>query len=336
MRKTQIEKVQDNFLDERQRALQVQRRLKMLEAIDEFSRWKAISTKAFTVHNYDNYLKHIAIFLRNPDIETIKLEQILEYISLQVMAGFKSVTIEKKIIALKKFFEFYNKLNYKVLDYELIPLPEKKYTIPRVANEEDFEKLINAIPDDSYAYYHIRNKAFIHLLYDTGARLGEILALNVADIDVEGKKAISKTEKVKTRNPYRKIFWTDKTTKYLKRWLAKRNELLAKTNIQSLEDREALFISVNGGVCGDGKTGRRMDIGAAGEMIRKYSRLAGLKYNLNAHSFRHRLGHELAKKGANNSTISSILGHSNIASTFRYTILEGREVEEQYRKFIEA
>jgi len=47
-----------------------------------------------------------------------------------------------------------------------------------------------------------------------------------------------------------------------------------------------------------------MDIQAIGEALRKYSRLAGLPYTLNPHSFRHRIGHELVKRGTGAHIVS--------------------------------
>jgi integrase/recombinase XerD len=73
-----------------------------------------------------------------------------------------------------------------------------------------------------------------------------------------------------------------------------------------------------------------MDIEAVGEMLRKYSRLAGLKYNLNPHSFRHRIGHELVKRGAQANIVSQVLGHKSLDSSRIYTILSGVELGEKY------
>lgn len=300
------------------------------QAIKNFSDWKYLKVKPSTIYSYDGYLRNFCIFLRDPEIENIALEQIQEYLIWCQKMGFSASSREKKALAIKEFLDYYKRQEYKVVDPELIPLPQKEYSMIRVANEEDFKKLLRVIPENSNAYYHIRNRAIIWLLHDTGARIGELMFLNAEDLDLGRKCGIIKTAKVRGF-PFRKIFWWKETNNCLKKWMAKRQELLEKT---SIEEKNALFISVNGGVCGDGAVGRRMDIQAANEMLRKYSRLAGLRYVLNAHSFRHRLGHELAKRGANNSVISDILGHSDLESSKVYTRLFGDELEAIFRKIM--
>lgn len=295
--------------------------MKFSEAINKFSEWKYLKVKFNTIYGYDIHLRHFCIFLRDPDIEQITLDQIVEFLFWNERMGFKASALQKKSLAIKEFLDFFGKQGYNVINYQLVPIPRKEYAMPRVLNDEDFEKLVRAIPQDSDAYYHLRNLAIMNLLHDSGARIGELISLNIEDIDCKKMEAIVHTEKDRSDSPFRKIFWYRKeTAKSLEKWLLKREELLTKTRI---EEKEALFISINGGCCGDGRTGRRMDIEAVGEMLRKYSRLAGLKYVINAHSFRHRVGHELARKGANNSLISEILGHQSLESSRIYTRLNG-------------
>lgn len=295
--------------------------MKFSEAINKFSEWKYLKVKFSTVYGYDIHLRHFCIFLRDPNIESITLEQIVEFLSWNAKMGFKASALQKKALAIKEFLEFYGRQKYGVVDYALVPVAKKENTMPRILDEDDFKKLVNIIPPAGNAYYHIRNLAIIDLLHDSGARIGELMSLDIKDLDLKKMEAIVKTEKSREDSPFRKIFWyRPEITNSLKKWLEKREELLEKTII---EEREALFISVNGGCCANGRSGRRMDIEAACEMLRKYSRLAGLKYVINAHSFRHRVGHELAKRGANNSLISEVLGHSNLESSRIYTRLNG-------------
>lgn len=306
--------------------------MKFIEAIGKFSQWKYLKVKPNTIFGYDGHLRHFCIFLRDPHIEEITLEQINEYLIWSQKMGFSPNTLEKYGLAIKEFIEFFGKQGYKVVNYELVPIPQKEYKMPRVASEEDFIKVISIIPDDSKAYYHIRNRAILWLLHDTGARIGELASLDISDVDLKKSLARVKTEKSRSRFPFRNIFWYNRQVgQALNSWLDKRKELLERTEI---EEKEALFISVNGGVCKDGQVGRRMDIEAVGEMIRKYSRQAGLKYPLNAHSFRHRLGNELAKRGANNSVISEVLGHKQLESSRVYTRLFGRELQKVFVKLM--
>jgi site-specific recombinase XerD len=307
--------------------------MKLLEAIENWVSWKSLKTANNTIYGYRGNLLHFCIFLRNPEIENINLDQIIEYLGWCQKMGFKGSSLEKYGIAIKELIEYYKKQGYEVIDPSLIPIP-KIYdrAMPRVLDDKDFEKLVKVIPKESNAYYHIRNRAIIWMLFSTGARVSEVANLKVSDLDVSRQEAFIKTEKSRDNMPFRKIFWTKECARELNRWLEKRKELIMKTEIINPEDKEFLFLSVNGGCCGDGKTGRRIDIGAIGEAVRKYSRLAGLKYTLNPHSFRHRMGRELVKKGTDVNIVSQILGHKSLDSSRIYTILSGLELGRIYHK----
>lgn len=304
--------------------------MKLLEAINKLTRWQAIRNKQYTAYGYDGHLRQFCVFLKNKELEKIKIDEIIEWLDWQKTIGLTSSALAKKAIAIKNMLKFYKEQNFNVPSPNLVPIPQKEITMPRVANDEDYEILINSIPK-SGAYYHIRNIAIINLLHDTGCRAGEITNLNVEDVDIKSKALNIRTEKDRSDCPFRKAFFTSKAAQALSKWLNKRIELMKETDI---DDKKALFISVNGGVCGDGKIGRRMAENALAEMLRKYSRWSGLSYTINAHSFRHRIGRELAKRGANNSQISGILGHANIESSRIYTILNNFDLEKVYRKII--
>ncbi len=263
-------------------------------------------------------------------MEDIMLEQILEYLHWVVRMGFKANTLEKKILAFREFFEFFRRQGYEVIDWHLIPMPRKEFVIPRVATKEDYRKLINIIPRDTNTYYHIRNLAMINVLWDSGARLGELISLDLPDVNLKEQKAVIKTEKTRGLKPFRQIFWKKEANNNLLKWVERRTALCQE---MPFEESEALFVGTKGGCAVKRTVMKRLDVGAAGEVMRKYSNKAGLPYVLNAHSFRHHKGHEMAKLGMNNSGISNILGHSSLASSFPYTSLSGKELEEIYRGF---
>lgn len=297
------------------------------EAILKFNNWKYLKVKKTTIQGYDLSLRNLCIFLRDCEIENIKLEQILEYLHWEVRMGFRANTLEKKVLAFREFFEFFKRQDYEVIDWRLIPMPRKEFVFPRVASEASYRKLISVIPKNT-AYYDIRNLALINMLWDSGARLGELISLNVPDVNLKEQKAIIKTEKTRGLKPFRQIFWKREANSNLIKWIDTRTILGQE---MPFEEPDALFVSIKGGCVVKKGLVRRLDLGAAGEALRKYSNRAGLPCVLNAHSIRHAMGHELAKKGMNNSGISDILGHSSLASSFRYTSLSGKELEEVYR-----
>ncbi|MFA6973214.1 MAG: tyrosine-type recombinase/integrase [Parcubacteria group bacterium] len=295
------------------------------DAIQQFSSWRQFKVKKQTVRGYDRELKNFCLFLRNPDIENIALSDVMDYLNGMADLGWDRNSFVGKCMALRKFFQFYRLQGYKVIDEELIPIPDKEPKLPRVATDEQFDQLISAIPKETNDPRHIRNLAILKLLWDTGARNGEICSINIEDLDLEERRAIIKTEKAKSRRPFREIFWTEATNECLKNWIKKR-EHLAK--LMKFDETNALFLSVTTVKCG-----QRFTIKGVGEMLRKYCNRAKLPY-MNAHSFRHHRGHHIIKSGGSTSDVMNILGHSSVQSTTIYTMMHGKELEQRARIFL--
>ena len=296
------------------------------EAIDQFSGWRKFKVKIQTVRGYDQTLRQFCLFLRNPEIEDISINDVMDYLNGMKDMGWDQNSFVGKCMALRKFFEFYRLQGYAVINEELIPIMQAERKLPRVATIEEYKKLIGAIPEKTNDPRHIRNLALINLLWDTGARNGEILSLNMADLDMERRRALIRTEKAKSRRPFREIFWTADTHGNLLQWIKKR-EALEKKN--EFKDHDAIFISI-----ANAQSGKRYTIRGVGEMLRKYSGRAKIPY-VNAHSFRHRVGHHIIKSGGSSADVMNILGHSSVQSTAIYTMMSDVELEKRYRYFME-
>lgn len=263
-------------------------------------------------------VKQFCLFVRNKQVEDITIDEVMGWFNLMSDLDWEHNSFVVKAMALRKFFEYMKLTGVSCLDPQLIPIPRPVYTMPRVATEEHYQKLLSVIPANSNDPRHIRNLALVKLYWDTGARNTEILSLNLLDLDLSSQKAVIRTEKARSK-PFREIFWTEDTNDAIKRWLKKREQL---ANLRTFFDKEAVFVSINNQKCG-----QRMTNKGSGEILRRYCLRAEIPY-MNAHSFRHHMGHQLAKNGANNSIISAVLGHSTLNSSFVYTQLHNRELQE--------
>lgn len=299
-----------------------------VDAIQKFEQWKSLKSKIGTIKGYSMILRQFSLYMRNSHIEEVKLDDVIIWFKMMGDLNYESNSFIPKSIALRKFFEFYQKQNYKVIDPWLIPLPRKIYNIPRIANEESYEKLLNVIPKKTNDPRHIRNLAIINLLWDTGVRNGEICALNISELKVEEKKAIISTEKSRGKVPFRQIFWSEETNKNLIRWLEKRDYLKKKIDFK---EPNAVFISAY-----TQKVGQRFTRSGLSEMLRRYSDRAKIPSNFatNAHSFRHHKCRDILKNGGNSADVMNIAGHSSINSGSIYQMLFGQDLEDRARKFI--
>lgn len=303
--------------------------MKLHEAIKEFITLKKSKghRAGRTSVRYESVLRIFCLCMQNPALEEIDLPHILWYLSELENLGWKPNGINLVGLALRKFFEYCHLRGYQILFNEaLIPLKEKTFSIPRVTNLETFQKLLAQIPEKSSDPHHIRNRAILLLLWDTGVRTGELMSLNITDLDLKKRGALIKTEKSRGRRPVRQIFWTEETNKAIIAWLNKLDKLKEQF---SFADTEAFFVSIS-------KSprlllrGSRMTNRGVAEIMRVLSNQAGLPEVANAHAIRHSMGRDTIKALRSNSAVSNILGHSNIESSYVYTMLFGEELQEQW------
>ena len=302
--------------------------MKLLDAYEQFIDWRELKRKPRTINGDVTHLAHFCLYMRDPDtlVENITLEDCMAWLGLFRKLQFDENTIIKKAIALKLLFDFLKDRDIKVFNPDLIPIPRKTFKFPRVATEVEYRKLLAIIPD--HGYTHIRNKAIIKLLWESGARNGEIAAISIDDIDLNRMSARIKTEKSRGTVPYREIFWRQEANVALMDWLVEREKL---ANEIPLADPKILFFGIKGGHKNCPGKGKRLQVSFVSEILRKYSNKAGLAIPLNPHSCRHHFGRELARKDTNAYGIASLLGHANIQSSFIYTQLFGNDREELYR-----
>lgn len=293
------------------------------EAIERFIKWKGFSVKRATGRNYGVFLRQFCLFVRNCEIEEVKLNDIIDWFSLNLKTGFcDNNCLAPKRAALYEFFSFYKKDGHNTLEPSLIPSIRTEYREPRVADEKSYKKLLSAFTEDSINKK--RDLAGLGMLHDTGVRIGELLSLNLPDIDVKKKKGYVETEKVPTHKPHRRlIVWTFKVNLWLKIWLEEREDFLKNTEKKS----EAVFITLN-----RNNHGNRLSDQTFREMLRVKSREVGIPY-VNPHAYRHLFGIEKAK-GMDISTLATAMGHGSINSTFIYSRPQEAELEKKLRKMI--
>jgi site-specific recombinase XerD len=302
--------------------------MRFSEAIKVYLNANKFDLKPSTGHGHDLVLRNFAIFLHDPLITTVTDMHVMDWFNLHMTLGYDQNNLLHKSLTLRKFFKYWRQKKYPVMDHELVPKVKRLYTRPpRVATEGELQALLKAC--DSYqGLLALRNKAIVMLFADTGIRNTELCNLP-ARLDTEnyeivgGVKVFSHVIKtLKTQsNPFRRIFWYEETNKIVNEWKTKRYDIVGE------EDSE-LFIGVRGH-----SIGARLNNTGITVIFRTLSKKAGLRRMVNPHSLRHKLGNDLAQNQANNSTISSILGHTSLNSSKIYTDLNDKQMAEAHVKF---
>lgn len=258
-------------------------------------------------------------------VEEIRKEHILDQVDAMKRLGWDEKSLFIKLSAYRYFFTFLKKHGYKSLDPELVPKVTFEYVEPRVATDEEYKKILEVIPEKGM--FHIRNRAMITLLWDTGVRLGELVSFNMSALPkVCSAGAYSMTikgEKKRNNRALRDIFWSEATHEALLAWLEVR-EKYSKTHEV---DAEAVFIALHNG------KGRRLTLQGPEMVLTRYSKKAGLR-TVNPHSFRHAKARRIIEANGTNSDVMNILGHSSITSSQIYTTMYGDRLADRASKFL--
>ena len=252
------------------------------KAIELFCQWRLDDEQRspYTVKSQKRIIRNFGLYIGMKKVEDITMEDLVSYMINGVRKCGRSTNYRlAKGIALRHFFRFLQlqNLNEKTLDPDLIPLPKRHYEIPRIADQENYQKLINSLSKRKNHYPNIRSLALIGLLWDSGASNRILISLDTCDINLENRTAIVKVKGAKEAGQLKKISWSEETNNNLRRWLKARRQLINKA-VSS--DHHALFISIGGEGWGE-----RLSVNGFGRMLRKCSKKAGLAYVMSARSF---------------------------------------------------
>lgn len=218
----------------------------------------------------------------------------------------------------------------KLVNFEdgLIPLPIRNDTKSyEYLPYDEFSKMANSF-GEMYPK-ELRNKALLFFLYFSGVRLGECLNMNVSDLELDrfddnGNAAPrAKITTFKRKNHTRYVYWTEETTRLLRKWLQMRQEILR----YNFSDSSALWITLH---INDG--GSRLHRSEVQRMFRERREKFHVDRRYTAHSCRHGFGYNGVKNNVNLRYLQELMGHAKISSTQVYMQIEQKDVENEYRK----
>ena len=192
-------------------------------------------------------------------------------------------------------------------------------TLPRVLGRDSIELLLDAEPAaEAGQPLAVRNRAILHLLYASGARVSEIAALPASSFDpnhaflrVVGKG--SKERLVPLSEPAR-----DQLVAYLDQV----RPVLASRARNRPPD--ALFLS---------RTGRALERVRIYQIVRAAARRAGITLACSPHSLRHAFATHLVSGGADLRAVQELLGHASLATTQIYTHVDSKRLRDVHAKF---
>lgn len=276
-----------------------------------------------SIKAYYSDLSSFSIWIKNSDSNIIELDLINLYISwLQNTKQLKDTSIKRKYVTLKSFFKYL--LNKKLIEFS--PFENMRISfkttkkLPKTLSSQDIIKLLkspiddlNNIKTEFRKTICIRNAAIIELLYCIGIRIGELVNIDLNDINFIDQTLLIKGKGRKERLLY---ISSPDVIDILKNWINLRSNLNPKC--------DALFIN---------KYGNNISIYSIEDIYDKYRKLAKLDSKSTPHYLRHTFATELLNNGADIRAVQEILGHSSITTTQIYTEVSTERKKQVLLKF---
>ena len=251
---------------------------------------------------------------RCPTPDHVTTLELRGYVTAMHEAGYAKSSISRKLACLRSFFRFGMREGW-VQENPARPLrnPRQGRTLPHFLSTEEIGRLLSTPPSDSHA--GLRDRAILETIYSAGLRVGELVALDIADLDWHGEllrvRGKGKRERLSPIGKY--------AIEALRNWLAVRD-----LNPDQGEDGPDSPVFLN-------RSHRRITTRSIARMLEKRLREAGLDSRTTPHSLRHSFATHLLDHGADIRSVQELLGHRSLITTQIYTHVTTAGLREVYR-----
>lgn len=187
---------------------------------------------------------------------------------------------------------------------------------PVVLSHAQVEALLMSVSGDTP--HALRDRAILEVFYASALRSGELLHLDVADLDLHEKEVVVRHGKggVARRAPL-----GDWAVDAVARYLARGRPAFLRAACARTSDPEALWLS--GG-------GRRMSRAALQVLVPRRAHQAGVAVRVCPHTLRHTAAVHLLQGGASVRHVQEFLGHRSAQTTVRYTTLTLEDLKDAW------
>lgn len=286
--------------------------------IDDFLRYMETERVASpnTVDTYRDSLKSYQDFVMSLDgqtIETADTDVVRDWIGHLMDKGLKATYVCKQLSAVKSMYRY--ALKRQLVDKDpahAVVGPKKQKILPVFLKERDADRLFDEIPWDYGDIKDVRARTLILLLYTTGIRRSEAVALDDSDVNF-----INCEVKVTGKRRKQRIVPIGK-------------ELMdALVQYMELRDKE---VSCSEGALFVNDRGRRITGAGVYTIVRKYLSLVTSMKKRSPHVLRHSFATALLNNDAQLGSVQKLLGHESISTTEIYTHVTFEDLKRVYGK----
>ena len=269
-----------------------------------------------TIESYRRDLSDFAAFslARKRQPENADSTIIRGYLKKLSSAGMAASTSARRLSALRQFFKFLHAEGVREDNpASAIDSPRQGRSLPKYLSEGEVEQLLEAA-DYQGGRDGLRLVAMLELLYATGLRVSELIALRFEQISLrQGAVRI-----VGKGNKERLVPVGEQALSWLEQYISVAREAI-------LAGRQSDFLFVT-------KRGSAMTRQAFWYLIKRYASVAGITKSLSPHTLRHAFATHLLNHGADLRVVQLLLGHSDLSTTQIYTHIQNTQLKSQHYK----
>ena len=272
-----------------------------------------------TIAAYRRDLHKFAQYLNGKDLNQVDPACISEFEVSLKEAGLSSASVNRIDSTLRSFFK-HVLLEYGLANPTLEMQPrQSKRRLPKALTVEAILSMIDAAFREGYPV-SLRDQTMIELLYSSGARVSELIGINLADLNsVVTPDATITTLKLRGKGSKERIVPLGSfATKAIDDYIIRVRPGLAAKNSKA---NAALFLNSRGG---------RISRQSAWNMVLRAAKDAGITEHVSPHVFRHSYATHLLDGGADIRVVQELLGHASVTTTQIYTLITIDKVHESY------
>ena len=278
---------------------------------------RGLATNSIAAYRRD--LSKLAIFLNNKPLSEVGPEIINGFENSLREAKLSVASINRVDSTLRSFFKHLQQ-EYGYADPTLEIAPSKSTRrLPKALTISQIVSMIDAAHREGQPIT-VRDQAMLELLYSSGARVSELIGININDLSsIETDDGVITTLKLRGKGSKERIvplgsFASKAIDNYMTRV---RPDLATK----SAKTTSALFLN---------SRGSRISRQSAWQMVLDAAEAAGVTDHVSPHVFRHSYATHLLDGGADIRVVQELLGHASVTTTQIYTLITIDKVRESY------
>lgn len=276
-----------------------------------------------TIRNYDHYLTRLTDFAGDIRVADINPELVrkwrlwLNRLGTNVSDELQKTTQNYHLIALRSFLKFCTKRDIPALPADKVELARTTRKQVTFLNEEELGRIF-AQPDLN-KLAGLRDRAILELLFSSGLRVSELVALDRDHINLKRREFMVRGKGQKDRP----IFISPEAAKWVAHYLQKREDNTRPLFVR-YSGRKQIDLSGNY---------HRLTVRSVQRLVSHYALMAGITKHVSPHTLRHSFATDLLMNGADLRSVQAMLGHSNISTTQIYTHVTDPHLKSVHERF---